>query len=197
MRIDHVIYATADLDVAAERIEAELGLAVLPGGRHEGLGTHNRIVPLGGGYLELMAVADYEEAGGSELGKGLIERLERDGEGMFSWCVDVDDVDRHAERLGTTVLPVAREGLTVRLTGLDEAVRDLSLPFFITRDPGVADPGAGSDAGGITWVEVAGDRERVDDWLGDAEVPVRVVDGEPAVLAMGIGERELRTDDRR
>lgn len=47
MRIDHVIYATRDLEGAVGRIERELGLASLPGGRHEGLGTHNRIVPLG------------------------------------------------------------------------------------------------------------------------------------------------------
>ncbi|HEY6653120.1 MAG TPA: VOC family protein, partial [Solirubrobacterales bacterium] len=62
MHIDHVIYATADLDGAAARVESELGLSVVPGGRHEGHGTHNRIVPLGGGYLELMAVADPHEA---------------------------------------------------------------------------------------------------------------------------------------
>ncbi len=51
LRLDHVIYATADLDAAAARVEVELGLAVAGGGRHEGMGTHNRIFPLGGGYL--------------------------------------------------------------------------------------------------------------------------------------------------
>ena len=31
----------------------------IPGGEHRGLGTHNRVIPLGGGqYLELMAVMD-------------------------------------------------------------------------------------------------------------------------------------------
>jgi len=38
MRLDHVIYGTADLDAAQRRIEAELGLEVLPGGRHVGQG---------------------------------------------------------------------------------------------------------------------------------------------------------------
>jgi hypothetical protein len=47
VRIDHVIYGTADLDVAAVRIEAQLGLTTVAGGRHDGVGTHNRIVPLG------------------------------------------------------------------------------------------------------------------------------------------------------
>jgi hypothetical protein len=77
VRIDHVIYATADLEVAAARLEGELGLPALVGGRHEGLGTHNRIVPLGGGYLELLAVADPAEAAGSRLGRALQARIAR------------------------------------------------------------------------------------------------------------------------
>ena len=55
MRIDHVIYATQDLDAAAARLESEHGLVADGGGRHAGIGTENRIVPLGGGYLELIA----------------------------------------------------------------------------------------------------------------------------------------------
>ena len=61
MRIDHVIYATADLDAAAARVEAAIGIAARGGGHHDRIGTHNRIVPLGGGYLELLAVADADE----------------------------------------------------------------------------------------------------------------------------------------
>jgi hypothetical protein len=45
----------ADLDAAAERLQAELGLLAVGGGRHDGLGTRNRIVPLGdGSFLELL-----------------------------------------------------------------------------------------------------------------------------------------------
>jgi hypothetical protein len=51
VRIDHVIYATADLDAASSWIEAQVGAVAVHGGRHEGLGTRNRIVPLGGGYV--------------------------------------------------------------------------------------------------------------------------------------------------
>jgi hypothetical protein len=56
----------------------------------------------------------------------------------------------------------------------------------------VADPGAEGEAGGIDWVEVAGDRERLERWLGGASLPVRVVDGPPALRAVSIGGRELR-----
>ena len=62
VRIDHIIYATTDLDAAAARVESVLGLSAVQGGRHEDHGTHNRIVSLGGGYLELMAIADPQEA---------------------------------------------------------------------------------------------------------------------------------------
>lgn len=62
MQLDHVVFGTGDLDAATARVERELGLTVTPGGRHEGQGTHNRIVPLRGAYLELLAIADREEA---------------------------------------------------------------------------------------------------------------------------------------
>jgi hypothetical protein len=192
MPIDHVIFATADPDAAATRLEAEHGLVAVGGGRHEGMGTHNRIVPLGGGYLELMGVADPEEAAASPLGRPLKERIEAIGEGLMAWCVAVPDVVSTAERLGTTLHVVARDGLSSRVTGVETALSDPSLPFFITRDQGVADPGAGADEGGITWVEVAGDRDRISAWLGDARLPLRILDGPPALLGVGVGDRELR-----
>jgi hypothetical protein len=192
VRIDHVIYVTADLDDAAARVESELGLSVVPGGRHEGHGTHNRIVPLGGGYLELMAVADPHEAADSPMGSAVQARLTEQGDGLFAWVIALDGVEQFADRLGLPVITVAREGLSARVAGLAEALRNPVLPFFLERDDGVGDPGEGADAGGITWLEVAGDREALESRLGETELPVRVVDGPVGVIAMGIGERELR-----
>lgn len=192
MRIDHVIYATADLDEAAARVESELGLSVVPGGRHEGHGTHNRIVPLGGGYLELMAVADPDEAADSPMGSAVQARLTEQGDGLFAWVIVLDGVEQFADRLGLPLITVAREGLSARVAGLAEALRNPVLPFFLERDDGVPDPGEGADVGGITWLEVAGDREALERRLGGTELPVRVVDGPVGVIAMGIGERELR-----
>src|SRR5262245_53549604 len=62
LAIDHVILLAADLDHAAARLLKTHGLASLPGGRHPGHGTGNRIVPLGDSYLELMGVVDEVEA---------------------------------------------------------------------------------------------------------------------------------------
>jgi len=192
VRIDHVIYATADLDVASALIERELGLAVQPGGRHEGVGTHNRIVALGDGYLELLAIADPEEASGTGFGRAVQAHLDRHGDGLFGWAVEVDDIAPVAERLDDAISTIRRDGLSAQLTGLAGSLRDRALPFFVARDPGTLDPGAAGDGGGITRIEVAGDPARLTAWLGGATLPVHVVGGAPGVRAVAIGEREFR-----
>ncbi len=181
VRIDHVIYATADLDAAEARMRA-LGYDVVPGGRHEGLGTHNRLVPLGGAYLELLAIRDRAEAEGVGFGSALLER----GEGLLGWAAAVGDLAAVVDRLGLSVMTVSRQGMTAQVAGVEEAMREPYLPFFIERhgDPGVS---------GITWLEVGGDAERLREWLGGADLPIRVADGPPRVLALGAGERELRS----
>src|SRR3954468_20490592 len=106
MRIDHAIWATSDLDVAAARFEREHGLTAAGGGRHEGMGTHNRIVPVGGGYLGVLAIADAGEAAASPLGRFVDAAIE----GWMGWAVVVDDVDAVAERLGTDMTGVGGAG---------------------------------------------------------------------------------------
>jgi Glyoxalase-like domain len=170
---------------------------VRDGGRHEGMGTHNRIVPLGGGYLELLAVADPDEAAGSPLGSALLRRIGTVGEGLLGYAVAVDDVDAAAERVGATVSTIVRDGFEGRLAAVQQALSEPCLPFFLHRPRHIPDPGAGADPGGIAWLEVAGDAARLAGWLGGAELPLRVVDGPPAVRALGIGERRvIRADGR-
>ena len=193
MRIDHVIYAAADLAEATGRLEALLELPAVGGGRHDGLGTHNRIIPLGGGFLEVLAVADPDEAAGSPLGSALQARIASIGEGLMGWAVAVDDVEALARANGLELTTIGRQGMTARLTGVAEAMAEPMLPFFIERDPGIPDPGAVGDGEGISWVEVGGDAERLRAWLGGAELPVHVVDEPHGVRALGIGTVELRT----
>jgi hypothetical protein len=193
MQIDHVLIAASDLDAAAARLEAEHGLSATGGGRHEGIGTRNRIVPLGRGYLELITVEDPGEAAASPLGAALAERIEAVGDGLMGWAVAVPDVSAHAARVGAELSAIARQGLTASLAGVATAMTEPYLPFFIQRDPGVADPSAAGDYGGLTWIEVAGDPDRLAGWLGRGHgLPLRVVDGPPGVTAVGIGDRELR-----
>jgi hypothetical protein len=190
MRIDHLIYAARDLDEATTRLQADYGLEATGGGRHERIGTYNRTIPLGGGYLEVLAVADAEEAASSELGRAVSSRIEA-GDGLMAWAVAVPHVDAEADRLGLEVTTIGRQGMTAKLTGLAESMAEPCLPFFIEREPGVADPGAKGEAGGIRWIQVRGDEERVDDWLAGGKLPVRVESGKPAVLAACIGHKVL------
>jgi hypothetical protein len=67
------------------------------------------------------------------------------------------------------------------------------LPFFIQRDPGIADPGASGDAGGIAWIELAADPARLQEWLGSGEeLPLRYAAGEaPGLRAVGLGAGDV------
>lgn len=192
MRIDHVIYGTADLSGAAARFADEFGLPAVQGGRHDGVGTHNRLVPLGDGtYIELLAIVDRAEAMGSPLGAALCAAVER-GDGLLGWAVGVEDVYGLARRLGTSVRAVGRQGMVARLTGIEEALAEPYLPFFIERDADWRRRGFAGATGALSWLEVAGDAGRLERWLGGARLAVRVVDGPPGICAIGIGDRELR-----
>ncbi len=70
--------------------------------------------------------------------------------------------------------------MTAYVTGVVEALREPQLPFFVQADARAPHPGDGGEAGGLTWIEVAGDEARLREWLGGASLPVRVVDGAPA-----------------
>ena len=191
VRIDHVVYATADLSAAAMRFDEEVGTTSVDGGRHDGMGTHNRIVPLANGFVELLAIADAEEAIRSEVGVALRSALEA-GDGWLSWAIAVPDVGAVASALEISTSSVGRQGMMAHLAGVAEAMAEPGLPFFIERRG--PRPGPPRDhLPAITWVVVSGDTQRLERWLAVGLLPVRVVPGEPALRAVAIGAAELRS----
>jgi hypothetical protein len=207
LRIDHVVYAVADLDVAATRFESAYGLVPEPGGVHPRWGTGNRIVSLGDArYLELIAIIDPNAARGSVLGRAIADRTAH-GDRWFASCLGDDAIEGTAERLGLSLEPGSRtlpDGREVawRGAGIDDPRRTPDLPFFITwtgepeAHPGARRPAHPSGATDIAWVEVAGDPDRFAAWTGGAAVPVRFVEGEPGVVAVALrtsgGEMVIR-----
>ena len=196
LAIDHVILATADMAATAARLEREHGLASLPGGRHAGHGTGNRIVPLGNAYIEIMGIVDEDEAAASPMGGWLREQTAA-GDRVAALCLRTDGpgFDTTATRLGLRPQPMARDapgGVTLswRLAGLGEAMADPSRTFFIDWDiPPEQHPAGGAaphraEPDGFAWVELAGDADAIRGWLGGEVSGVRIVGAaEPGVRA--------------
>src|SRR4029453_15539131 len=191
LRLDHVVYAVRDLPEASGRFREAFGLDSVDGGRHEGWGTANRIVPLGDQYLELVAAVHESKAAQTAFGRGVLERAARGG-GWFTIAAVADDLDAVATRLGLEVGSGSRtrpDGQIVRwrMAGLDDPRREAWMPFFLIwdtadgRPPGPGRAGHGLPETGRGGIEGGGDPERLRTWLGGDELPIRVSDGEPGI----------------
>ena len=199
LAFDHVVIATGNLEDAASRLWDEQGLATMAGGRHPGHGTANRIAPLGPDYIELMAVVDRDEAEASPLGR-FVAAFVAEGGGLMALCLRTRDITTVTTRLGIEPLHMTRtrtdgRELSWHIAGLEEALGQQRLPFFIEWDVAEDDhPGRTvvehrEEPSGISWVELAGDKDVIAHRLGDGAPNIRVVPGRPGILAVGIQTR--------
>jgi len=54
-QVDHLVYATSEVDATCAELEARLGVRASVGGQHIGRGTRNALIAIGGaGYLEIV-----------------------------------------------------------------------------------------------------------------------------------------------
>ena len=178
MRIDHAIIGARDIETVADRLWERHGLASLPGGRHAGWGTHNRIVPLGGPYLEIIGVVDESEALRDPMGRWLVANTAT-GDPLMGWCCETADIERLSRRLGLALERGGRDRpdgsrLSWRVAGRDAALG--ARPFFIAWDepdmrPGLLSAPHAVELRGISRVEVGCSAEELDGWVED-DVPV-------------------------
>jgi hypothetical protein len=88
--IDHLVYAVPDLSAAVADLEERLGVRAAPGGKHEGLGTHNALLGLGPtSYLELIAPDpdQPEPAGPRPFG------VDGGDDRLVAWALTCTDID--------------------------------------------------------------------------------------------------------
>jgi len=200
MRLDHLSYAAGPdgLDATAARLGAALGAEFVDGGIHPRFGTRNRVLGLDGGtYLEIVEALDHPASDKAPFGQAVKARSTLGG-GWLGWVVAVPDITVVEERLGRSAVNGNRHRpdgteLLWKQIGVNGLIADPQLPFFIEweSDPELH-PSHGADTSrSLAGIEIAGDSQRVSEWLGETvEAPLEDVKvewvaphGTPGILA--------------
>lgn len=196
--IDHLIVCVGDLDEAVKDYKGRLGLSSVEGGRHPGHGTANRIVPLGGCYIELLAVVDPSEAKDSPFGNWVTGRAMTAG-GVDAVCIRTDSLDAVCTRLGLEPTPMSRrrpDGTELKwsLAGVDLAIEE-SLPFFIEwhmpedQLPGQTQVIHDREINGVEKIVLSGDPARLAKWTNGVPL-ISAVEGPPSILSVSLATPE-------
>ncbi len=169
--IDHLVIAVADPDGAAAELEASLGLRATGGGRHERLGTFNRLVWLGDSYLELIGVWDRTLAETSWIGGPTVRALGHGG-GLVTFALASDALAEDVERLRTAGArlegPLSGErlrpdgGLARWQVAAPSRLDPEQPPFLIGHDASAAEWTPGERAARMAALHPIGARVRLD-----------------------------------
>jgi hypothetical protein len=99
LSIDHLVIAARTLEEGASWVESRLGATPAGGGKHALMGTHNRLLGLGGNtYLEVIAVDPHAPAPARMRWYALDTpamraRLER-GPALIHWVAETSDIEK-------------------------------------------------------------------------------------------------------
>jgi hypothetical protein len=177
MRLDHVSYACGPDGIlaTAARIGALLGETFHDGGVHPRFGTRNMILPLTAGtYVEVVEVLDHPASDKVPFGQAVRARSALGG-GWLGWVVAVDDIVKVEARLGRESVQGNRhrpDGVELRWRqlGVMGLQADPQLPFFVQwQTPAEQHPSVGgSGEVRLGTLEIAGDPDGLDDWLGSS-----------------------------
>lgn len=198
LAIDHLVVAARTLDEGSEWIASRLGVAPAGGGRHDFMGTHNRLLGLGpDAYLEVIAIDPAATKPARprwfELDhRAMRARLER-GPALIHWVARTGDVATAAPAapvdLGE-IIAASRGDYRWRVT----LTRDGSLPAdgvfptliqWDTARPAVALPDAGFrlEALALAHPRAAAIGAALRSIGLPADAPIAITEGEPRLAA--------------
>lgn len=200
MHVDHIVFAAGPegLRGTADRLSEALGEESRDGGFHPRFGTRNRLIPLADDrYIEIVEVLEHPVAEKAPFGQVVRARSEAGG-GWLGWAISVDDLSEVERRLGRKAVDGSRHFPDGRLLewkqiGIRGTQADPQLPFFIkwTSDESVL-PKALHGSVELTRLEIAGDRTRLEEWLGcrtgvrgdlNFEIEWIAPNGQPGIIA--------------
>jgi hypothetical protein len=174
MRVDHVSYTAEHdgLQATAARLAKLIGVEPVDGGVHPRFGTRNIIFPLADKrYVEVVDCLDHPASDKAPFGQAVKARMEAGG-GWLGWCVRVDDISPVEERLGRSAVEGNRhrpDGVELRWRqiGIKGLMSDPQLPYYVQWEDESVHPSVGAETNvTIEGLQIAGDPERVKEWLG-------------------------------
>lgn len=187
LHLDHLSYAAGPEGLAGcvQRIGARLGAAFSDGGLHPSFGTRNFVLPLTGGcYLEIVATLDHPAADRAPFGRAVGARSQAGG-GWLAWAVAVPDIAPYEARLNRPAAKGHRRrpdgfDLLWRQIGVNDVAEDPQVPFFVQWESDAEHhPSAPGSSISLRRLEIAGDEETVDAYLGtSARQPLDGIDVE-------------------
>jgi hypothetical protein len=204
--VDHLVYATPDLERGIREVESLLGVRATAGGQHPGRGTRNAVIALGpAAYLEIIG-PDPDQATPTSPRWFGIDNLERST--LVTWAAKTDDVDRAHRVAVANGIPIGevRSGSRRRSDGillswrLTEPANDKDngmIPFFI--DWGASPHPSQTSAQGAMLTEVRAehpDSERVQRSLRMLGLHMAVTPGPQLALIAIVDGRHGRVELR-
>lgn len=200
MRLDHIVFAATPKGLAytADCLSEKLGEKFQDGGVHPRFGTRNAVLPLAGGtYVEVVEVLDHPASDKAVFGQAVRARTELGG-GWMGWVVAVPDISPVEARIGRESIHGNRhrpDGIELnwKQLGLKGLQSDPQLPYFIEWESGAdVHPSVGATGEiALQSLEIAGDPDRVTEWLGepkdhpldDIDVEWVAPNGTPGIVA--------------
>jgi hypothetical protein len=174
VHLDHLSYAAGPEGLAGcvQRIGAKLGAAFADGGLHPSFGTRNFVLPLADGcYLEIVGALDHPATDRAPFGRAVKAHGEAGG-GWLAWVVAVAQIATFERRLGRPAAKGHRRrpdgfDLWWRQIGVNDVAEDPQLPYFVQWDSDdTHHPSAPGSRIALRRLEIAGDEETVDAYLG-------------------------------